>query len=118
MTSPFVGGCGPIRRRHPFQNRHGVDRKNIFMNIYDDNNIEDEDVDDDDDIEETEEEEDEEDSDEDSDSEELDGNNDIEEIDLTGSTENSRVGINEPVPSTSSSVRSENNLRCTWQATR
>ena len=112
MFSPVGGGCGPIRRRHPFQNRFEPNMDNLW-NVHDYNYMEDEteeeedDEDEDDDVIEISEEED---SDDDGDSEESEAIQETDENGKNGFGENSYLDAKEPVPSTSSNIRRHDGL--------
>ena len=113
MFSPVGGGCGPMRRRHPFHNRFGPNMDNLW-NVHDYNDIEDEteeeeeeEEDDDDDVIEIS---DEEDSDDDGDSGELEENQETDENGKNDFGVNSYLDAKEPVPSTSSNIRRQDGL--------
>ena len=109
MYSPIGGGCGPMRRRHPFQNRFGPNIGNL-SNVYDYNDIEDEteeEEEEDDDVIEIS---DEEDSNDDDDSEESEENQEIDEHGNDSFTDKNYLDAKEPVPSTSSNIRRQDGL--------
>ena len=109
MFSPVGGGCGPMRRRHLFQNRFEPNMNNLW-NVHDcsymEDETEEEDYDDDDDTEISEEE----DSNDDGDSEESEENQEPDENGKNGLGANSYLDAKEPVPSTSSNIRRQDGL--------
>ena len=113
MYSPIGGGCGPMRRRHPFQNRFGPNIGNLW-NLHDYNDIEDEteeEEDDDDDDHDVIEISEEEDSDDDDDeSEESEENQETDENGKNRLTQHNYLDAKEPVPSTSSNIRRQDGL--------
>ena len=108
MFSPIGGGCGPIRRRHPFQNRFGPNMNNLW-NVHDYDDIEDEteEEDDEDEFEISEEEDSDDDDDESDESQE---NQETDEDGMKGFTGNNYLDAKEPVPSTSSNSRRQDGL--------